>query len=164
LDYFEHESRLNPEFEEPECFLGDWLANLVWYGPTSMALCVNEKTRYAIVIPLAGCDSVHILYILLAQRAYDAVRRVGATAEIARRVLDEYRGGVRIAPTNNRSVVGTMNDLANHMVWHLDQVLETGPVRDPADLDDVLNEVPHRPLRWSNARDELIEACRAASA
>ena len=65
-----------------------------------MALCVNEHTRYAIVVPLMDCESILDLYILLAQRIYDAVRRVCDMDEVAGRILDEYRGGVLIARTN----------------------------------------------------------------
>jgi hypothetical protein len=128
-----------------------------------MALCVNELTRYTIVIPLEDCETTHTLYIRVAQRAYDAIRRVGAPQIIAARVLDEYRGGVSIEPTNSRSVLGTMNDLAKHLVWHLEQRLLSGPVRDPADLDDDLNIIPHRPLDWSSARERLLAVCHSVN-
>ena len=150
--------------DRPGTLLGDWYANLVWYGSTPIAICVNEQTRYAMVIPLEDCETTQVLYIRVAQRAYDAVRHVGAPQDVAKHVLDEYRGSVCIAPTNNRSVLGTMNDLSKPLVWHLDQRLLSGPVHDPVDLDDDLNAIPHRPLGWSNGRERLLAVCRAAIA
>ena len=164
LGYFDEKLRRDVGAEPVECLLGDWYANLVWYGSTSMTLCINGLTRYAIVIPLEDCETTHALYIRVAQRTYDAIRRVGAPQAIARRVLDEYRGGVSIEPTNNRSILGTMNDLAKHLISHLEQRLRSGPVRDPADLDDDLNIIPHRPLNWSNARERLLAVCHSANA
>ena len=32
-----------------EPLLGEWFANLIRYGDSNIALCVNEVTRYAIV-------------------------------------------------------------------------------------------------------------------
>lgn len=164
LRYFEEKPHPDVGAGTVDCLLGDWYANLVWYGSTAMALCVNGPTRYAIVIPLEDCETTHTLYIRVAQRTYDAIRRVGAPQIVAGRVLDEYRGGVSIEPTNNRSILGTMNDLAKHLIWHLEQRLRSGPVRDPADLDDDLNVIPHRPLNWSSARERLLAACHTASA
>lgn len=64
-------------------------------------MCVNEKSRYAIVVPLEEYKSLFILYVHLAQRICHAMRRLGIPDDVARRVLDEHRGGVRIAPTDN---------------------------------------------------------------
>lgn len=142
--------------------LGEWYGTLVLYRRTPMALCVNEKSYYAIVVPLAECASLFTLYIRLAQRIYDAMRRLGVADDAARRALDEHRGGVRIAPTDNRSLLGTMNGLAKHLECHLDQRLQHGPIREAADLDGDLNDVPHKPLGWSNARERFIELAEEA--
>lgn len=163
LVYFDEKHASGPMLEMPDSMLGCWYANLVWYGRVPMALCVNERTLYAVVIPIEDCETSHSLYIRIAQRAYDAALHVGARRAIASRILDEYRGGVRIAPTNNRSVLGTMSDLAYHLERSLEAHLASGPVRNPAILDDDLNIIPQRPLGWSDARTCLLEVCNAAS-
>ncbi|MBK8269895.1 MAG: hypothetical protein IPK83_17025 [Planctomycetes bacterium] len=122
---------------------------------------MNELTRYAIVILLDDCKSVSDLHIRITQRIHDTVLHLAAAPAIARRVFDEYRGGVRIAPTGNRSIVGTMNDLAFHLEWSLDHHLQAGPVRDLAVVEKDLNVIPQRTLDGSNARDRLIAVCRA---
>ena len=115
LDHFHEEITPELRIAAAELFPGDWYANIVRYDLATMALCVNEHTRYAIVVPLMDCESITCLYIRLAQRIYDAVRRVCGMEEAAGRILDEYRGGVLIARTNNRSILGTMRDLAEHL-------------------------------------------------
>jgi len=66
LGYFDEKLRRDVGAEPVECLLGDWYANLVWYGSTSMTLCINGLTRYAIVIPLEDCETTHALYIRVA--------------------------------------------------------------------------------------------------
>ena len=159
MSHFDEEPAPAEAIAGPRPMLGDWYANLVLYGSTPMALCVNEKTRYAIVVPLDECSSLFILYIRLAQRIYHAMRRLGVPDDLTRRVLDEHRGGVHVAPTKDRSVVGTMNDLAKHLQWHLEERLRRGPIRHPADLEEDLNSIPHNPLGWANATERLLELC-----
>lgn len=161
IDFFEEKHVSGPEPEMPQSILGCWYANLVWHHRFPMALCVNEWTLYAVVISIEDCDSLESVYIRLAQRTHDAVRRVGSGSEIAAKVLDEYRGGVRILPTNNRSVLGTMNDLAYHLEKSLDRHVASGPLRDMAVLDDDLNVIPQRLLGWADSRTCLMQACRA---
>jgi hypothetical protein len=144
---------------ETQPLLGDWYVNLLRHRRAALALCVNEKTRYAIVIPLKSCETILQLYIRLAQRIYDAMRRLGIADEVARRVLDQHRGGVCVAPTASRSVLGTMNDLAKAVTWYLDGQPRHVLPDDLSDLDRDLNMVPHRPLGWANATDRLIELC-----
>lgn len=162
LTYFDEKITTGTEPEIPESILGCWYANLVLYRSFPMALCVNERTLYAVVVPIEDCETLDNLHIRLAQRAYGAVGRVGGGSEMAGRVLDEYRGGVHIAPTNSRSILGTMNDLAMHLEWLLERRLQSGPVRDMAVLEEDLNVIPQRPLGWSDARTRLLEVCNAA--
>ncbi|MCB9852798.1 MAG: hypothetical protein H6819_06860 [Phycisphaerales bacterium] len=162
IDHFDETHVSGPEPEMPESLLGCWYANLVWYWRIPMALCVNERTLYAVVIPIGHSDSLESVYIRLIERVHDAVRRVGGGTEVADRILEEYRGGVRILPTNNRSLLGTMNDLA----FHLDRSLECRMLKsrlpDWVEHDDDLNVIPQRLLGWSDARSRLLEVCNAA--
>jgi len=67
----------------------------------------------------------------------------------------EYRN-LEIAGTANRSVVGSMNDLANLLEHH---VRDAGGVAgcDVRAINRQLNRTPHKPLGWKFAAEALQE-------
>jgi Plasmid pRiA4b ORF-3-like protein len=89
--------------------LGDWFATALFWKP-QVALLVNQRTLVPVFMPLAPATS-------LLDRAPDAIaavlRRHGAAESFIDAELRAMREA-RIAPTNDRSVVGVMNEFAFH--------------------------------------------------
>jgi hypothetical protein len=87
--------------------LGDWFANALFWKP-QVALLVNERTLLPLYLPLAPAAT-------LLDRVPDAIasllRRHGVDDEIIASELAAM-ADARIAPTNNRSIVGVMNEFA----------------------------------------------------
>lgn len=87
--------------------LGDWYANLLtWRHPH--VIIVNARTLVPVITPLAPAKS-------LAERLPDVIADALLTLGVAQDVVDAERERmreVRIGPTLNRSVVGSMNDFA----------------------------------------------------
>jgi hypothetical protein len=113
--------------------LGDWFATALFWRPQA-ALLVNKRTLVPVFMQLAPAAT-------LLDRAPEAIaavlRRHGAddafiTAELAS--MDH----ARVAPTNDRSIVGVMNEFALHgqFLW------QSGG----ADLDDLSVELARMPL------------------
>jgi hypothetical protein len=124
--------------DESTTVLGDWFATALFWKP-QVALLVNQRTFVPVFMPLAPAAS-------LLDRAPTAIagvlRRLGADelfidAELA------AMAEARIAPTNDRSVVGVMNELAFHgeIRW------EEGGIRSLDDLAVDLAGMPIGPLR-----------------
>lgn len=92
--------------------LGDWFATALFWKP-QVALLVNQRTLLPVFVPLAPAAT-------LTKRIPDAIaaalRRQGAPEEFVAAELAAM-GEVRIAPTNDRSVVGVMNEFAFHGEW-----------------------------------------------
>jgi hypothetical protein len=131
--------------EESTTALGDWYANALLWRP-QVVLLVNERTLLPVFLPLAPAAT-------LADRIPEAIasvlRRHGVSESFLateREAMDE----IRFAPTNNRSVLGVMNEYALH-----------GELRsklDGTDLDDlslVSSQLILGPLQHGTARDEL---------
>ena len=141
--------------------LGDWYANLFNYDGLDIAMCVNSQTRYAIPISLHDCDSAQRLYIALVWRVRDAIRRLGLPDTVANHIVNEYRGGLIIAPTADRSVLGTMNDLISLCEHYLDDLCGSGRTIDWKtvwyEFEDELNQTPHKPLGYERGRERLVE-------
>ena len=90
--------------DESTTVLGDWFATALFWRP-HVALLVNQKTFLPVFMPLAPAAT-------LLQRAPDAIadilRRHGADEAFVANELDEMRD-VRVAATDDRSVVGVMS-------------------------------------------------------
>ena len=105
--------------------LGDWFATALFWKP-QVALLVNERTFVPVFMPLAPAAT-------LLDRAPAAIatilRRHGVDENFIADELEAMRD-VRLAPTNNRSVLGVMNGFESHgaMVVHHRQDRSRGPV------------------------------------
>jgi hypothetical protein len=93
--------------------LGDWFATALFWRP-QVALLVNQRTFVPVFLELAPAAT-------LLERAPAAIEAVLGLLGVDRAFVaaerDEMRD-VRIAPTNDRSVVGVMNEFAFHGECH----------------------------------------------
>jgi uncharacterized protein DUF6933 len=141
--------------------LGDWYANLFNYDGLDIAMCVNAQTRYAIPVPLHDYVKDHTLYIDLIWRVHDAIRRLGLPDTTAYKIVKEYSYCLIIAPTADRSILGTMNELIWQCECMLDDACESGRIINWKEIwkefEDELNQTPHKPLGYARSRDRMLE-------
>lgn len=117
--------------------LGDWFATALFWRP-QVALLVNTRTFIPVFVELAPAAT-------LPDRAPEAIERVlrlhgvpGAFVAAERAAMGE----VRIAPTNDRSVLGVLNEMAFLGEHHF-----RGGLTDLDALSIRLADVPLGPLR-----------------
>jgi hypothetical protein len=87
--------------------LGDWFATALFWKP-QVALLVNERTLLPVFMPLAPAAT-------LLDRAPDAIASVLRRHQVDDAIIESELAAmrdIRIAPTNNRSVLGVMNEFA----------------------------------------------------
>lgn len=87
--------------------LGDWFATALFWKP-QVALVVNARTFLPVFVPLAPAGK-------LLDRLPDEIARILALHGVEPGVIEAEREAmaeVRIAPTNDRSVVGVMTEFA----------------------------------------------------
>ncbi len=124
--------------DESTTVLGDWFGTALFWKP-QVALLVNQRTFVPVFMPLAPAAS-------LVDRAPIAIaevlRRLGADESFIKTELAAM-AEARIAPTNDRSVVGVMNEFAFHggIRW------EEGGIGSLDDLAIDLAGMPLGPLR-----------------
>lgn len=99
----------------------------------------------------------------LARPILDVRHGSGIADEIARRALDRHRGSERAAPTASRSVLGTMNGLAEATTRPLDDQPRHALPEDLSGMDRALNRVPHRSMGWAHATPCRIGICGRAN-
>lgn len=122
--------------------LGDWYANTLNLGQTRLVLCCSEHSLLPAIIPLRSAAP---LIDRWQSAVGDRLRRLGLHAS----AIDAELGGMRpveIAPTASRSVLGSMNDFANHCRW----ISSDRGVVDVRELEARLDELPCGALRYAN--------------
>lgn len=92
--------------------LGDWFANALFWRP-QVALLVNSRTLLPVFMDLAPAATL----VERAPAAIEAVLRWHGVDEEFLAAEREAMREVRIAPTNDRSVLGVMNEFAFHGEW-----------------------------------------------
>lgn len=145
-----------PRVESPtSSLLGDWYANLLTISRQKALLFTNEPTLYSFAVlgvrkpELDSIVQVFLEYLRL-NLAHEEI-----PAHVIARLASEYRD-MAIARTDNRSVLGSMNDVAE-MLEHY--VFDAGGVGDPDMLaiNKQLNQSPHKPLAWKCSAEALRE-------
>jgi len=126
----------SPVTEPTTTLLGDWYARPVSIGHQRLILLISEHSRLPVILP--GRDVKH-----LASNVPDALARVflglGIETPAAEREVEATREAV-IAVTDNRSLLGTLNDFSFMLQWQL-------PDRPNLDLLQAALELSHTPVR-----------------
>ncbi len=104
---------LAAEADRSSTELGDWFATALFWKP-QVALLVNSRTLLPLFVPLAPAGS---LLDRMPSAIESILRRHGIDEEFIAREMAAM-DAVRLAPTNDRSVVGVMNEFAFHAERH----------------------------------------------
>lgn len=114
--------------------LGDWFANLVVVDRRPYVLLVSERSRLPVVFPARRVKQLgaHLPDIL-----EEVLATLGLPASAIRREVEEMRD-YAVAPTNSRSVLGTLNEFA----FMLQDRLHEEPDADLVAVAAWLSETP----------------------
>lgn len=127
------------EIAEGHGALGGWSANVLTAWRRRYVLFVNARTLMSVIVPLAPGRTLLSRFKTSLHRE---LTRLGVREEDA---FEEVRALDRafLAPNDDRSVLGVLNDYALHYRYHIE--LECGEGREPdlAALQAKLNQMPH---------------------
>jgi hypothetical protein len=126
---------------------GDWHANILFLRGAHLLLCVSERGRLPVVVSARGLRDFplefprHVREVLLA---------IGVPEEAADRECG-LMGDLAFGPTENRSVLGTLNGFAQMLKCSWDE----RPDLSLFDWSLHLAETPCSPLDWRYPRDAV---------
>ncbi len=133
-------------------FLGPWHANLIRIERRKCVLFTNDRTLYSFLVTgFKKKDDFHDLFLLNlnSDLAVEGLRQ----GEILK-ALEEY-SEIVIAPTTNRSVLGSMNDLAGQAEFLAHRAGGLGKA-DMLRVNMMLNRVPMGTLKYDHAIERLF--------
>ena len=125
--------------------LGDWTANLFFIGRQRLVLGVNNKTLLPVLLPIAPNKTLILRFV---EAAGEMMMAIG----IDRKTVLAEMGGMAeciVAPTNDRRVLGTINDFGRA----LDVLVDRQPLPESALL---LAEMPCSPIGMESPRRAAI--------
>ncbi len=139
--------------KHPTGVFGPWHANLIRIERRKCVLFTNDRTLYSFLVPgVKKKDDIHDLFLvnLNAQLAAEGLRqgeRLKALTE---------SGEIAFAPTANRSVLGSMNDLVNRVEFLISRAggLEKA---DMLRVNMMLNRVPMGALKYHYDIEKVYE-------
>lgn len=133
--------------------LSDWHANLLWVDRKKCVLFTNDQTLYSFLI-----------HLMKKPRSEDFGKlfRLGLLKSLISEGLDDTlvghmlgrQGTVMIAKTSNRSILGSMNELA----FQIKSMIHSMGGLANADLSEIsrdLNRIPMSAIKYNFAIEEL---------
>lgn len=98
--------------------LGPWHANLIYIDRRKCVLFVNDKTLFNFLVPNVWRKEIRDLDELFRNNLQCVLGEERFSASAAQMILAEYKE-IGYAKTNNKSVLGSMNDIAFHYKYHI---------------------------------------------
>jgi Domain of unknown function (DUF6933) len=125
--------------------LGDWYGNLFYSRHTRLVMFVSERSRLAVLLQARDFPTLEDRF---RAAVIDLLRHLGIEEEAIRREAKAMID-VAYAPTNSRSVLGTMNDYDRSLKC----LVEVYPMITKTQLELRLSETPVGPMQYDSPRD-----------
>jgi hypothetical protein len=128
--------------------LGDWFANLIRIERRKCVVFTSERTLLTFLVVGPGRAAIHDYATLFRSGLRRLLENEGFAALDIDRVVGQYQQ-MNLAPTNDRSVLGSLNDLARIAVGHVEHL--GGLARcDLRAIDHELNITPMSRLKMES--------------
>ena len=103
------------EYVPPTTLLRDWYANVLFLRPHQIVLCVSERTLLPLIVPAK--DAVHLV-----DRLVQGLPAVLSALNVQPSAMEQEIGAMNdrtIGPTNDRRVLGSLNELMFQLAHQL---------------------------------------------
>jgi len=137
---------------QPGC-IGSWHANLLRIDRRKCVLFTNDRTLYSFFVPGLKRPEFKRFRDVFRHNLFKCLVNDGFSQTQIEKVLSEYQT-IGIAKTNNRSVLGSMNDLAFQIEY---RVAAFGGLEntDLIILNSDLNRTPMGAIKYMNSIELL---------
>jgi len=135
--------------------IGNWHANLLLIDRRKCVLFTNDQTLYSLFVPALKKPQFEIFPEVFRLNLYKGLMSEGFSERQIECLFNEHRQ-IKIAKSNNRSVLGSMNDLAANIKCSVDM---RGGL-DKADLNDLNHELNRIPMGAIQYKSSIVELKR----
>lgn len=137
--------------------LGSWHVNLIYIDRKKCLLFVNEKTLFNFVVPGIPRAQIKKLSDVFRTTLKCVLADEGIPEVVITKIMSEYES-IQYGNTNNKSVLGSMNDLAFHYKFHIHSEGGVHSCAVPSIIKK-LNRIPMGALEYLYPIDALKAVC-----
>lgn len=127
--------------EPKESCVGSWHANLIYIDGKKCVLFANDKTLFNFIVPNISRAQIRELSKVFKHNLQCVLSSEGISEEMKTKILSEYES-IEYANTTDKSVLGSLNDLAFHYKHRIES---EGGVHSYA-IPDIINQLNHMPM------------------
>jgi len=136
------ELRIKPQEPEEVSKVGSWHANLLRIDRRKCVLFTHDMTLFSVFVAGLKRDDFEHIDQVFGQAMFKTMLLFDFEQAEIERMLDWSKHNI-YAKTNNRSVLGSMNDMAFHIEYHI-QADGGLAYADFADLHRRINRIPFK--------------------
>ena len=114
---------------------------MIYIDGKKCVLFVNDKTLFNFIVPDILRAQIRELSSIFIANLECVLAAEGVPESAITKIMSEY-GSIQYANTNNKSVLGSMNDLALHYKYHIQS---EGGVHSHA-VPSIIKELNHMPM------------------
>ena len=132
--------------DPPFSFLGQWHANLIYIDGRKSVLFVNDRTLFNFILPDVNRAQIRDLPEFFRSGLSCVITVEQFPGDVKKRIMDEYEH-LALAKSSDRSVLGSVNDLAFH---YKHSILEAGGVHtwQVPEIIQRLNRMPIKAINY----------------
>lgn len=142
--------------EPDKGIIGHWHANLIYIQGKKCVIFVNDKTLFNFIVAGVTREQIRNLSTMFLINLTCALINEGIDESTCKRISEEY-DSIEYKNTDDKSVLGSMNDLA----FHYKILIESEGGIHTSELPNIIKRLNHMPmgaLKYAYAIDALKKA------
>lgn len=138
-----------PEYDDKVSAFDEWYAHLFTADRIQYILFTNAFSLYSALFPGKGINDIKTFFEKATYGISVVLREDGFENMIGKFITDKIEI-IDICKSNNRGILGSMNDMVAHSKFYLADYQLT-----PLEISRKLNEMPYSYLKYKNPSDVI---------
>jgi hypothetical protein len=143
-----------PPKESGSSPLGVWYTNIIVINNMIFLLFVNDPTLYTVVLHFSSMPNSAQIFKTFRENLATSLASDGINQRIIQHLLENHEQGAFVK-TTSRSMLGSMNDLMDIFLFHLERDITDCNQIDLHKIQSALNRIPQRKIDWQFSVDAV---------
>ena len=140
-----------PEIDDKVSAFDEWYGHLFTVNRAQYMLFTNAYSLYSVLFPGKGLNDIKSFFETATYCLSEILKADGFENMIGRFIINKAEI-IEVCKTNNRGILGSMNDMVAHCKYYLTQY-EMSLI----EISGRLNEMPYGYLKYHNPSDVIKE-------
>ena len=140
-----------PEYDDKISAFDEWYAHMFIADRTQYMLFTNAYSLYSVLFPGKGINDIKSFFESAFHNLSEVLKKDGYEHMVGRFITDKIEI-IDISKTNNRGILGSMNDMIAHSKFYFSDYQMT-----PLEISRKLNVMPYGYLKYKNPSDVIKE-------